>query len=214
MLWLRDWKTSTSSNHSLAAGIYGTWFGDSGVYTDAVAKWGRDDVDLHTLGSYPDQASYRTRAASLSLEYGKTMKLNDKGVFIEPQAQLVYGHLGSTHYTTAREKQVHMDDYDSFIGRLGFVFGRRTPDAEKPLDYYLRLSALHEFGGRRGMHLSASDGETMDWSRDYGSTWYEASLGGTYRLNDRTTLYGDVQRSFGSDWHKKWQGNIGINWQF
>ncbi len=204
----------TSSNHSLAAGVYGTWFGDSGVYTDAVAKWGRDDVDLHTFGSYPDQANYRTRAASLSLEYGKTMKLNDKGVFIEPQAQLVYGHLGSTHYTTAREKQVHMDDYDSFIGRVGFVFGRRTPDAEKPLDYYLRLSALHEFGGRRDMHLSASDGETMDWSRDYGSTWYEASLGGTYRLNKRTTLYGDVQRSFGSDWHKKWQGNIGINWQF
>lgn len=204
----------TSSNHSLAAGVYGTWFGDSGVYTDAVAKWGRDDVDLHTFGSYPDQANYRTRAASLSLEYGKTMKLNDKGVFIEPQAQLVYGHLGSTHYTTAREKQVHMDDYDSFIGRVGFVFGRRTPDATKPLDYYLRLSALHEFGGRRGMHLSAADGETMDWSRDYGSTWYEASLGGTYRLSDRTTLYGDVQRTFGSDWHKKWQGNIGINWQF
>nr|WP_304082251.1 autotransporter outer membrane beta-barrel domain-containing protein [Mitsuokella multacida] len=204
----------TSSNHSLAAGIYGTWFGDSGAYTDAVAKWGRDDANLHTFGPYPDQANYRTRAASLSLEYGKTMKLNDKGLFLEPQAQLVYGHLGSTHYTTAREKQVHMDDYDSFIGRVGFVFGRRTPDATKPLDYYLRLSALHEFGGRRDMHFSASDGETMDWSRDYGSTWYEASLGGTYRLNDRTTLYGDVQRSFGSDWHKKWQGNIGINWQF
>ena len=204
----------TSSNHLLAAGVYGTWFGDSGVYTDAVAKWGRDDVDFHTFGSYPDQVNYRTRAASLSLEYGKTMKLNDKGLFLEPQAQLVYGHLGSTHYTTVREKQVHMDDYDSFIGRVGFVFGRRTPDAEKPLDYYLRLSALHEFGGRRGMHLSAADGETMDWSRDYDSTWYEASLGGTYRLNDRTTLYGDVQRSFGSDWHKKWQGNIGINWQF
>ena len=202
------------SNHSLAGGIYGTWFGDSGVYTDAVAKWGRDDANLHTFGPYPDQANYRTRAASLSLEYGKTMKLNDKGLFLEPQAQLVYGHLGSTHYTTAREKQVHLDDYESFIGRVGFVFGRRTPDAAKPLDYYLRLSALHEFGGRRDLHLSAADGETMDWSRDYGSTWYEASLGGTCRLNDRTTLYGDLQRTFGSDWHKKWQGNVGINWQF
>ena len=74
----------TSSNHSLAAGIYGTWFGDSGVYTDAVAKWGRDDVNLHTSGSYPDKANYRTRAASLSLEYGKTMNLSDKGVFLEP----------------------------------------------------------------------------------------------------------------------------------
>ena len=80
--------------------------------------------------------------------------------------------------------------------------------------HYLRLSALHEFGGLRDLHLSAADGETMDWSRDYGSTWYEASLGGTCRLDDRTTLYGDLQRTFGSDWHKKWQGNIGLNWQF
>lgn len=32
--------------------------------------------------------------------------------------------------------------------------------------------------------------------------------------DDRTTLYGDLQRTFGSDWHKKWQGNVGINWQF
>lgn len=204
----------TSSNHALAAGLYGTWFGDSGAYTDAVAKWGRDDVSLHTTGSYPDQAGYRTRVASLSLEYGKTLKLNEKGLFIEPQAQLVYGHLGSTHYMTARAKQVHMDDYDSLIGRIGFVFGKRTPEAEQPLDYYLRLSALHEFGGGRDLRLAAADGETMDWSRDYGSTWYEASLGGTYRLNSCTTLYGDVQRSFGSDWHKKWQGNIGLNWQF
>ena len=43
---------------------------------------------------------------------------------------------------------------------------------------------------------------------------HETSLGGTYCLNDHTTRYGDVQRSLGSDWHKKWQGNIGINWQF
>jgi len=27
-------------------------------------------------------------------------------------------------------------------------------------------------------------------------------------------FYSDLQRSFGGDWHKKWQGNIGINWQF
>lgn len=33
-------------------------------------------------------------------------------------------------------------------------------------------------------------------------------------LDAHKFLCSDVQRSFGSDWHKKWQGNIGINWQF
>lgn len=34
----------------------------------------------------------------------------------------------------------------------------------------------------------------MDYSEDYRDTWQEAGFGGT--------------------WHKKWQWNLGIHWQF
>ena len=203
-----------SKDHSLAGAIYGTWFGDSGSYTDVVAKWGRDDSNLHTYGPYADSANFRTSSESLSVEYGKTTKLNDHGLFIEPQAQLVLGRLNDKDFTTARGKIVHLGSYDSAIGRLGFVFGQRRPDAAKPYDYYLKASVLHEFGGDRSFHLAAPDGETMDLTNHYGSTWYEAGFGGTYRVNNSTYLYADAERSFGSDWHKKWQANVGINWQF
>ncbi len=33
-------------------------------------------------------------------------------------------------------------------------------------------------------------------------------------LDPRLCIVNNFQRSFGSDWHKKWQGNVGINWQF
>lgn len=204
----------SSKDHSLAGAIYGTWFGDSGSYTDVVAKWGRDDSNLHTYGPYADSANFRTSSESLSVEYGKTTKLNGHGLFIEPQAQLVLGRLNDKDFTTARGKMVHLGSYDSAIGRLGFVFGQRRPDAAKPYDYYLKASVLHEFGGDRSFHLAAPDGETMDLTNHYGSTWYEAGFGGTYRVNNSTYLYADAERSFGSDWHKKWQANVGINWQF
>ncbi len=45
----------------------------------------------------------------------------------------------------------------------------------------------------------------MDLTNHYGST---------YRVNNSTYLYVDAERSFGSDWHKKWQANVGSNWQF
>ena len=204
----------SSKDHSLAGAIYGTWFGDSGSYTDVVAKWGRDDSNLHTYGPYADSANFRTSSESLSVEYGKTTKLNGHGLFIEPQAQLVLGRLNGKDFTTARGKMVHLGSYDSAIGRLGFVFGQRRPDAAKPYDYYLKASVLHEFGGDRSFHLAAPDGETMDLTNHYGSTWYEAGFGGTCRVNNSTYLYADAERSFGSDWHKKWQANVGINWQF
>lgn len=203
----------SSKDHGLSGGLYGTWLGDSGVYTDVVAKWGRDDTELHSWGGYPDSANYRTWNESLSVEFGKTFT-GDNGLFFEPEAQMVFGHLGSKDYTTSRGKTVSMGSYDSAIGRLGILLGKRVTNRENPYDYYLKFSVLHEFGGERNFHLAAPDGETMDYSEDYRDTWYEAGFGGTWHINGNTSLYADAERSFGGDWHKKWQWNVGVNWQF
>ena len=202
-----------SKDHALVGGLYSKWFGDSGVYTDVVAKWGRDDTSLKSWGGYPDSANYRTHNESLSVEWGKTFTRDD-GLFVEPEAQMVFGHLGSKNYTSSMGKMVSMGSYDSAIGRLGVLFGKRVTGEEHPYDYYLKASVLHEFGGERDFHLAAPDGETMDYSEEYKDTWYEAGFGGTWHVNDHTSLYADAERSFGGDWHKKWQWNIGINWQF
>lgn len=203
----------SSKDHGLSGGLYGTWFGDSGVYTDVVAKWGRNDTELHTRGGWPDSASYRTRSESLSVEWGKTFTRDD-GLFLEPEAQMVFGRLGSKDYTTSRGRTVHMGSYDSAIGRLGLLLGKRVTEGDHPYDYYLKFSLLHEFGGERNFHLAAPDGETMDYSEDYRDTWQEAGFGGTWHINGNTSIYADAERSFGGDWHKKWQWNLGINWQF
>lgn len=203
----------SSKDHGLSSGLYGTWLGDSGVYTDVVAKWGRDDTELHSWGGWPDSANYRTWNESLSVEFGKTFT-GDNGLFFEPEAQMVFGHLGSKDYTTSRGKTVSMGSYDSAIGRLGILLGKRVTNRENPYDYYLKFSVLHEFGGERNFHLAAPDGETMDYSEDYRDTWYEAGFGGTLHINGNTSIYADAERSFGGDWHKKWQWNVGVNWQF
>lgn len=203
----------SSKDHGLSGGLYGTWFGDSGVYTDVVAKWGRNDTKLHTRGGWPDSANYRTRSESLSVEWGKTFTRDD-GLFLEPEAQMVFGRLGSKDYTTSRGRTVHMGSYDSAIGRLGLLLGKRVTEGDHPYDYYLKFSLLHEFGGERNFHLAAPDGETMDYSEDYRDTWQEAGLGGTWHINGNTSIYADAERSFGGNWHKKWQWNLGINWQF
>ncbi len=188
----------SSKVHVLVGGLYGTWFGDSGVYTDVVAKWGRDDTSLKSWGGYPDSANYRTHNESLSVEWGKIFTRDDS-LFVEPEAQMVFGHLGSMNYTACLGKMVSMGSYDSAISRLGVLFGKRVTGEEHPYDYYLKVSVLHEFGGERDFHLVAPDGETMDYSEGYKDTWYEAGFGGTWHVNDHTSLYADAERSFGGD---------------
>ena len=210
-----DYETGNGKEHTLAGGVYGTWYGDHGRYTDIVAKIGRDDTTIHTYGPYPDKADYRTGEQSLSIEHGRTLyRGKDRSFFIEPQVQLVLGHLNDTSYTTERGTHVKRDSLNSAIGRLGIVLGKTKDNGEHPYDYYLKASVLHEFGGSQDIHLRAANGETLDTHYDYGETWVEVGLGGTYRFNTNTMAYMDVERSYSSDLTEKWQINAGISWQF
>ena len=49
---------------------------------------------------------------------------------------------------------------------------------------------------------------------DNQETWCTLGLGGSLRTSHRTYLYGDVERSFGGELQKKWQLNVGIQYQF
>ncbi len=201
-------------DHSLAGALYGTWFGDDGSYTDVVARYGRDDAHVSTYGGYPDRADWRSHDLSASVEYGRTIPVSESGCFVEPQVQFQLGRLGSYTYTTLRGKKVYADGYDSAIGRIGFVAGRRGGAASHPFDWYVKASLLHEFSGDRALHLTAADGETLDEKMDNQETWCTLGLGGSLRTSHRTYLYGDVERSFGGELQKKWQLNVGIQYQF
>lgn len=120
-----DYETGSGKEHTLAGGIYGTWYGDHGRYTDIVAKIGRDDTTINTYGPYPDKANYRTGEQSLSIEHGRTLyRGKDRSFFIEPQVQLVLGHLNDTSYTTERGTHVERDSLNSAIGGWGLFLAR------------------------------------------------------------------------------------------
>ena len=195
-----------------AGSIYGTWHGDNSSYTDVVARFGQFDTDIRSYGDYPDKAKAKSHAYSLSVEYGKTIELNKaQGTFIEPQAQLIIGRLGSSSYTTDRGNNVYMGGVNSCIGRLGVVAGKKDASGN---DVYLKVNMLHEFGGNRDVMMLAGNGETLSESQDYGDTWFELGLGGNIKLGNSSHLYGDIERSFGADIQKKWQVNVGVRFEF
>ena len=210
-----DYSTGSGREHTLAGGLYGTWYGSHGSYTDVVARVGRDDSHISTWGPYPDKADYRTREQSLSVEYGKTLYLDkDKELFLEPQSQLVLGHLSSTRYTTSRGMEVYREGYNSAIGRLGILIGKVHNEGKHPFDYYGKVSWLHEFGGAQTVAMAARNGETLETAVDHGDSWWEAGFGGTYRFSPKIQGYAEVSRTFSSQIRTKWQVNAGVSWQF
>ena len=205
-----NYSFGSSKDKLFAASLYGVWTKDDGSYTDVVAKIGQFNSDVKSHGDYPDKADYKNSAYSLSVEHGKTIELDTNGQFIEPQVQLIIGRLGSADYTTDRGNKVHLGGVNSCIGRLGFVVGQK---AESDKDVYLKASVLHEFSGKRDVHM-ASAGDSLDISKDYGDTWLELGVGTNIKLSKAGYFYGDVERSFGADIKKKWQVNAGLRFAF
>lgn len=207
-----DYSFGSGKDKLFSGSFYGTWTGDDGSYTDVVAKIGQFDTDIKSYGDYPDKASYKNRAYSVSIEYGKTIELSEKsGTFVEPQLQFIAGRLGSSEYTTDRGNNVYVGGLNSYIGRVGFVAGQKTKDGN---DVYFKASALHEFGGSRDIHMAAANGETLSMSKDYSDTWFEVGIGTNIKLSKASYFYGDIERSFGGEIEKKWQINAGVRFEF
>lgn len=208
-----DYSFGSGKDKLWAGSLYGTWYGEGGSYTDVVARVGQFDTDIKSYGDYPDKANAKSHAYSLSVEYGKTIELNKQaGTFIEPQVQFIAGSLGSSSYTTDRGNNVYLGGINSYIGRIGFIAGQKTPDGN---DVYFKAIVLKEFGGsNRDIHMLAANGETLSTSKDYADTWFELGLGANIKLGKTSHFYGDIERSFGADIQKKWQVNAGVRFEF
>lgn len=205
-----DVSGTTSGDSKVGAvSLYGTMQQADGSALDVVLKHGRIYGDVKTWGQYPDSGAYETNATSLSVEYNKRFE-QQHGIFVEPQAQLVYGHINGNSYTTAKGIAVTTDGIDTLVGRLGISAGQQLRHGA----VYARLSLLHEFCGDGNARLMDKNGAALTRDFDYGDTWFEAALGGNVALAKNCELYGDVERGFGADVNKKWGANLGVQYSF
>lgn len=197
--------------------LYGTKTFEDGQYLDIVGKFGhtQNDYSVYNADGKKLDGKYSANGYGLSLEYGK--RFGSSQGYVEPQIQLSYSKLGSDDYTgssnfAGNEKMfIHQDGMDSFIGRLGIAAGKTTDRSS----YYLKASVLHEFDGdTSATYTSESNGTPITIKQDFGDTWAELALGGTWKIGGSSLFYADITRSFGGDYEMQWKLNAGIRYAF
>lgn len=196
--------------------LYGTKLFEDGQYVDIAVKAG------HTTNSYTVyndmghklDGDYSANGFGISAEYGK--RFGGANGYVEPQLQLTLSRLGSadydgiSDYTGGKKMHVSQDGMTSFIGRLGVAAGKTTERG----NFYLKAGLLHEFSGKTSTTFSAENEPTSTVDQDFGDTWAELTLGGTYRLSPSSMLYGDITKSFGGDYKVQWKANVGVRFTF
>ena len=197
--------------------LYGTKTFEDGQYLDIVGKFGhtQNDYSVYNVDGKKLDGKYSANGYGLSVEYGKRFGSRDN--YLEPQIQLSYAKLGSDDYSATstfdgNEKMyIHQDGMDSLIGRLGIAAGKTTERSS----YYLKASLLHEFSGdTKASYTSDTDDTPITIKQDFGDTWAELALGGTWKMGHDSLFYADITRSFGGDYEMQWKLNAGIRYAF
>lgn len=205
-----DLVNGSTENKAFGFGIYGGWMADDGQFIDVILKRTRmdTDFDLRYNSGIESKGDFQTWGTSLAMEYGWRLECEKMPFWLEPQAEVTYGHLEGVDYTTSAGVNAHQKGMDSLVGRLGLALGY-TKDANT---VYAKASVAHEFEGESSASMRSINSVTLE--QDIGGTWGEVALGGTVRLNKSIAAYGEFQTAFGSPVKTPYQWNIGMRYMW
>lgn len=170
----------------------------SGAYVDVVAKY--DNLDFHTkaesLSGFLLQNSYGGHAITGSIETGYGFDLGDNLV-LQPQTQMIWSKASAGDFTDPYGIEVHDQEAESLIGRVGvrlektFYFDEK-PEYDRSLVTFADANALHDFKG--DSELTAS-GDSI--GADMGGTFYDIGAGLVAHVNGHLSLYARASDKFG-----------------
>ena len=209
------YNSGSGDMSSTGLGVYASWLGSRGHYLDVIARGSKlaNDFKLVDLSGNAAKADYDTWAYGISAEYGYRQDLN-AGWFVEPQAELSLGHIGSVDYTTSNDVTIRQDSVNNAVVRLGFLGGKEFTIGGRPSNAYLKASVLHDFGGNGGATgYYGADTVALD-TGDLTGTWYEIGLGANLGIAKNSNLYFDALKTFGGDLRTDWQFNAGLRFTF
>ena len=206
-------KNGSSDDKNYNFGLYGSWLGDDGQFVDVTLKrhHTQSDYDLYYTRGEKVDGSMHTSGTSLSVEYGRRFNIANTNYYLEPQAELMYGHLDSADYTTSNGVRISQDAIKSLVGRLGIAAGWVSP--EKTGSAYIKASVLNDWEAESDIRAS-KDGISRKYSEDMGGTWGEFALGGTWNINKNFAAYGEVETTAGNPVRTTYQVSGGIRYSF
>ena len=221
--WLGGALSWTDGNNDFAVGGgdssllaftgYGSKLWDNGMFLDVTGKVGRmkNEFDI-SLASGKSSARYHTNAVSVSAEAGWRVYPMQNSFYVEPQVELMYGHVFGVDYSTSTGVNVEQDSADTLIGRAGVVLGLKCPDNRG--NAYLRASVLHDWKGDADFTFSKTTGAARTISEELGGTWFEYGLGANFNATKQVHLYADVEAANGGEVDTDYRVNFGVRYSY
>ncbi|HAV0410704.1 TPA: autotransporter outer membrane beta-barrel domain-containing protein [Salmonella enterica] len=119
-------RAYSGDTHSLGSGLYASVMFDSGIYMDVIGKYIHHDNDYNAGFAGLGKRNYGTHSWYAGLEGGYRYHLTES-LYIEPQAELVYGTVSGTTLKwndSGMDVSMRSKTYNPLIGRTGVAVGK------------------------------------------------------------------------------------------
>ena len=207
-----DLRKGDSKVRSVGIGLYRSQTFDNGWYVDTIARIDRQRNKLRSTdadGKAYD-GSVNQWGFSLSGEVGRTFDIA-KGMFVQPEAQLTFGHLNGKSFTTSNDVSVDSDAVKALISRIGVKAGM-TFDSNKG-NVYAKADLLREWLGKDVVSLATKDG-SLEVTEKNRKTWGRVGLGANYHFNKAFSAHGSFDYDIKSRWGDHASVNVGVRYSF
>lgn len=207
-------KHGSGEVDSKKLGVYGVYVRPDGFYADVILKyqWMTNDFDaIGADGSLIRGSDVDTGGFGASLEVGKRFQVgrsreNYGGWYVEPQLQLSYQRQdGGWFSADGGQLRIGIDPFTSLLGRVGMLVGYETDRT----NLYAKVSKVKEFDGDLTVRSGSAFAE-----ESFGDDWWVYGIGVTSRINDRNSLYFDVERASGGSFSQPWRVTAGWRLEF
>jgi outer membrane autotransporter protein len=130
------------------------------------------------------------------------------GLYVEPQAELILGHINGASYTTKTGMETNLDAQNKIITVWVLAVGKEF----KGGNIYGRISYYHDFSKGVNMDLAAG-GNSMSYTPEMARNWGVLSLGGNVKAGKNCNVYGEVSKYVGQLSGRP-TVNMGVRWTF
>lgn len=180
-------------------------------YLDFVFKASRMHNNFTAISDehrYINKGSYHTFGYQFGVEYGKQFFFGDKW-FVDPQIQLVYGHINDVTYRTDTGVTAKVKATNSLIGRVGIQGGYKSDKFES----FVRVDGLRDFTAKYKVNYSMGPVKNQS-SISLKDTWGEVTAGTTINIGKNVKGYAQVKRSFAAKVKQEYRADIGLRLVF
>ena len=189
-------ESDASADFDIATvGAYATYFRGP-YYLDALVKfdWLDGNYRSELVG---DEGDVELPVFGVSLETGYRFDLTQGGLYLQPEVQLSYAHVGDDRFADDTGAEIALEDADSLRGRIGARLGQElwSDTGAAKGNFYLEASASQEFLGETEANVTG-----LAIEQQLPETRFEAGAGFDIALpKDGVTFTLDADYVFGDE---------------